>query len=204
MVDLLSILQTICGLGMKITVLVETFRHNEDDCRRLRQLIFRVSEIAKCLLQQLNRTTYIVEGDKHPMMSGAFMGLKEALEHGHRDIVVACQPRKGYLNDLMRIIKADDFAKELRRVSDDILSNMMVAILATVVCHISVTAKTNRSDDALHADVKDLVNTVRARDASSSSKMVSLSKQIVDTLPRVHLPPEVSSSLQVSFNPETT
>lgn len=186
MVDLLSIIPTIYGLVNKIMELAETIDDNREDCKWLLEHIGTVSPIVTWLQQpeqMPERTTKKSNG--HQMMSDALMGLKETLERSHKGII-DCHEKKGRV---MRAIKAADAAKKLRQIGDDISRNMMAAIFATVACNFLRTAE-------MHADVKKLVNAVRERDtASISSKLPSLSKQIVEGLP--DLPPQVWSAAKV-------
>lgn len=152
MVDPVSILQHIFSFAVKIKETVGTFRHNEEDCRRIVVLVTTVSAV----VEGLKRTPEILEDHA---MGYAFKALEEALERSW-NLVLACQEK----SSLRRAWEADNIAENLRRVREDILLNLNAAMFATVACRISVSANNNINqivaalpDDSLRQEVSSYI-----------------------------------------------
>ena len=118
MADPVAGVEKIVKLGLAIKEAVDTVRHNEEDCREIRNTVLRLSDI----LSQLQQTGMM---NGSPAMSGALEDLEETLEQALK-LVAACQER----TTVRRLIAAGDLSKQLRRVKDDILNKVRLASFA--------------------------------------------------------------------------
>jgi len=118
MADPVAGVEKIVKLGLAIKEAVDTVRHNEEDCREIRNRVLRLSDI----LSQLQQTGMMNDS---PALGGALGDLEECL-HQALELVMACQERSA----IRRLVAAGDLSKQLRRVKDDILSKVMLASFA--------------------------------------------------------------------------
>ncbi|CAO2152538.1 unnamed protein product [Urochloa humidicola] len=159
----LSIVQLIIEIAIKIKNVVENVGHNQDDCRRIGELMSTVHAVA----EGLKRTPRIMEDGA---LSVALKGLKLALDRAW-NLVAAFQKK----NVLVRAIEADNMAVKLRRVGLDISLNLSAVVLANGAYNTSKLANIFEIVEALRADV-----------AYNRSMLVKIMETVVD-LPDAHL-----------------
>ncbi|CAD6255869.1 unnamed protein product [Miscanthus lutarioriparius] len=115
MADPVGTTKQVVKIVLAIRTAVQTVRRNEE-CREIEQLATRVSRI----LSRLQET------ESDPAMDGAMAELEKSLDRDLK-LVTTCQKRSA----MHRICAAGAMARQLRRVQDDILRQLMLGVFAT-------------------------------------------------------------------------
>jgi L1 cell adhesion molecule like protein len=119
MADPIGTANQIVKIALAIRRAVQTVRRNEEECRDIEQLATRVSSILSQLLETAAATS-------DPAMDGAMAALEKSLDRALK-LVTSCQKR----STMHRVCAAGAMARQLRRVQDDILRQMVLGVFAT-------------------------------------------------------------------------
>ncbi|OQU85299.1 hypothetical protein SORBI_3004G212600 [Sorghum bicolor] len=121
MADPIGTAKQIVKMALAIRRAVQTVRRNEEECRDIEQLATRVSSILSQLLE-----TAAAAATSDPAMDGAMAALERSLDRALK-LVTSCQKR----STMHRVCAAGAMARQLRRVQDDILRQMVLGVFAT-------------------------------------------------------------------------
>lgn len=167
MADPFSLIMEIVGFGRTIKSALEKASHNAEDCRRIGDLLDRLSAIAK----HLQGSPKIMEDD---LMRDTVKGLGKALQLAS-NLVAKCKG-KGFLD---RALNANDIAEKLRGVCLDVLLNMNAVLLANSALNNSVLAELKENVAQLRADITyaiSMLATIQHNDAAQPD--VDLPKEV--------------------------
>jgi len=127
-IEFISVARKIMEVALKIEEAVETVRQNERECREVARCAARVG----VLLERLDHTPTTETTMKDPAVSGPLEDLAESVEKA-LELVNECHCQQEHATFLRRLWSADDMARELRQVQEDIGRKLQLGTFALMV-----------------------------------------------------------------------